>query len=152
MEPPYKNVPTQILASESLKLLWVLSLLILNRWFPTYLWINHYGQLGMVQIQTKTPPLKFLLLELHKFCRYHSLILKTDGSLHAFGYNNCGQLGMEQTLTETHPQILSSESLKSLLEITLSILKTNGSLHVCGANSYGQLGMVPPQKKRPYES
>ena len=100
--------------------------------------------LEMVQIQIKTPPLKFFLLELLKLLRVnnHSLILKTDGSLHTFGKNTNGQLGDGTTTSKSTPtQILASGVAQIAAGYTHSlILKTDGSLHAFGYNLKGQLG------------
>ena len=73
---------------------------------------------------------------------YHSLILKNDGSLHAFGFNDYGQLGDGTSINRSTPtQILSSGvSSNRRRSLSLLIIKTDGSLHAFGRNDYGQLG------------
>jgi alpha-tubulin suppressor-like RCC1 family protein len=73
---------------------------------------------------------------------YHSLILKSDGSLHTFGSNSYGQLGDGTTTNKTTPtQILASGVSQIAAGLYHSmILKSDGSLHTFGYNSNGQLG------------
>ena len=72
----------------------------------------------------------------------HSLIIKTDGSLHTFGNNANGRLG-DGTTTNRHvpTQILSSGVAQASAGYYHSlIVKTDGSLHSFGSNMYYQLG------------
>ena len=73
---------------------------------------------------------------------YHSLIIKSDGSLHTFGQNSNGQLGDGTTTNRNTPtQILASGVSQIAAGAYHSlILKTDGSLHTFGLNNYGQLG------------
>ena len=73
---------------------------------------------------------------------YHSLILKDDGSLHAFGQNNYGQLGDGSNTNRNTPvQIIPSGVAQISAGISHSlILKDDGSLHAFGYNHNGQLG------------
>ena len=74
----------------------------------------------------------------------HSLALKKDGSLWAWGYNNYGQLGVVTTLTYTNtPVRVGSDNDWASIATGLSYsiaLKTDGSLYTWGWNSDGQLG------------
>ncbi|NOY81102.1 MAG: hypothetical protein GXP31_08870, partial [Kiritimatiellaeota bacterium] len=72
----------------------------------------------------------------------HSLALKEDGSVWAWGANGNGQLGDGTGANQTAPvQVLSSgvQAIAAGGAISL-FLKTNGSLWVCGENSHGQVG------------
>ena len=72
----------------------------------------------------------------------HSLILKSDGSLHTFGINGFGQLGDGTTTQRNTPtQILASGVSQISGSVFHSmVLKSNGSLHTFGNNGLGQLG------------
>ena len=82
---------------------------------------------------------------------YHSLILKSDGSLHAFGRIITDNWENGTTTNRNTPtQILILGSLKLPVDITHSlILKTDGSLHTFGRNNYGQLGDGTTRTKTP---
>ncbi len=73
----------------------------------------------------------------------HTLALKSDGSLWAWGYNSAGQLGrgtMDSSLipiqvgTDTDWKSISAGEYHSLA------IKTNGTLWVWGSNSFGEMG------------
>ncbi|SHG14147.1 RCC1 domain-containing protein [Chryseobacterium vrystaatense] len=73
----------------------------------------------------------------------HSLGIKTDGTLWAWGYNSYGQLGDGTRSTKNSPIQIGKEN--NWLQISGGdfhsiALKTNGTLWAWGANYYGQLG------------
>ena len=73
--------------------------------------------------------------------RYHSLILKSDGTLWACGDNSYGQLGDGSTLDHLTPvQVMSGVRSMAAGGNHSLILKNDGTLWACGDNSYGQLG------------
>jgi alpha-tubulin suppressor-like RCC1 family protein len=72
---------------------------------------------------------------------FHSLFIKTDGTLWAMGLNNSGQLGDGTTTNRTAPiQIATQVAAASGGESHTLFLKTNGTLWAMGANGSGQLG------------
>lgn len=77
---------------------------------------------------------------------HHSLALKTDGTLWAWGGNYYGALGNGESGTQTHQTLpiqigLSTDWAKIFARGTFSIaLKTDGTLWGWGNNSAGQLG------------
>jgi len=73
---------------------------------------------------------------------FHSLILKTDGSLWVTGRNNSGQLGDGKVKKRVTPVQIYTNGVSQVAagsEHSL-ILKTDGSLWATGRNKYGQLG------------
>jgi alpha-tubulin suppressor-like RCC1 family protein len=74
---------------------------------------------------------------------FHSLAIKTDGTLWAWGFNSQGQLGNGTTVNKNAPiQIGSATNWSKIVargSRTLAI-KTDGTLWAWGSNSYGELG------------
>ena len=102
------------------------------------------GQLGDGTTTNKNTPTQILASGVSQIAvgHLHSIILKTDGSLHTFGYNYQGQLGDgTNTSRNTPTQILTSGvSQIAAGHLHTLILKTDGSLHAFGWNDFGQLG------------
>ncbi len=72
---------------------------------------------------------------------FHSLAIKTDGSLWAWGANGAGQLGDGTTTGRLTPiQILTGVAAVAARADHTLALKTDGSLWAWGANGFGQLG------------
>lgn len=71
----------------------------------------------------------------------HTMAIKTDGSLWAWGYNSYGQLGDGTTTDKSTPTKIMENvvSISAGLRHTVAI-KSDGSVWVWGDNSYGQLG------------
>jgi len=73
--------------------------------------------------------------------RYHTLIVKTDGSLWGTGLNYDGQLGDGTNVDKELPVfIMSNVKVVSAGAFHTLILKTDGTLWAAGGNSNGQLG------------
>jgi protein gp37 len=79
---------------------------------------------------------------------HHTLALKTDGTLLAWGYNTVGQLGDGTTVDKYNPVVVKDaqgnpitgiQSITAGYDHTLA-LKTDGTLLAWGVNWYGQLG------------
>jgi alpha-tubulin suppressor-like RCC1 family protein len=76
----------------------------------------------------------------------HNLVLKTDGTVWAFGSNVSGQLGTTTDVggySSVPLQVLSGVSAISAGENHSLVLKTDGSLWSFGSNLFGQLGVSP---------
>jgi len=74
---------------------------------------------------------------------YHSLFLKSDGTVWACGYNTFGQLG-DGTTTDNYTPVQVS-GLTNIIAIAAGyehsiFLKDDGTVWVCGNNTRGQLG------------
>ncbi|MFH1227402.1 MAG: putative Ig domain-containing protein [Planctomycetota bacterium] len=75
---------------------------------------------------------------------YHTLAVKANGTLWAWGYNGDGQLGLGDTISRTLPtQVGTDTNWKAVACGWLHTLavKANGTLWACGRNNYGQLGL-----------
>ena len=71
----------------------------------------------------------------------HSLVIKSDGSLWAWGSNEFGQLGDGTTVDKYVPvKIMDDVMSVSAGGVHSTAIKSDGSLWVWGGNQYGQLG------------
>ena len=73
----------------------------------------------------------------------HSLALKSDGSLWAWGWNGYGQLGDGTTVSRSVPVRVGNDANWAMISIGVRhslALKSDGSLWAWGDNYYGQLG------------
>ncbi|MCX7570447.1 hypothetical protein OS242_10785 [Tumebacillus sp. DT12] len=72
---------------------------------------------------------------------YHSMWLKEDGTLHAFGLNSNGQLGDGTRTNRLYPvQVMSGVTNTAAGYRSTLASKSDGTLWAFGANNYGQLG------------
>jgi hypothetical protein len=74
---------------------------------------------------------------------YHSLAVKTNGTVWAWGYNGYGQLGNNTTASTSTPVQVSG--LSNVIAVAAGdshslAVKTNGTVWAWGNNWYGQLG------------
>ena len=116
---------------------------------------NNYGQLGDGTLIDKSSPVQigsnYKAISAGKYGEYgeHSLALKSDGTLWAWGYNGHGQLGDGTIMTRTIPIKIGSgfTAISAGGEHSLA-LKANGTLWAWGFNFYGQLGDESMSDKR----
>ena len=76
---------------------------------------------------------------------YHSLFLKSDGSLWGMGLNGDGELGDGTYIMETNrPELIVASNVTAIAagEFHSLFLKSDGSLWAMGGNEFGQLGDV----------
>lgn len=113
---------------------------------------NVYGQLGNgtntdsnvpVQVTSLTGVISIASSSGSTFGGSHSLALKNDGTVWAWGYNNYGQLGNGTTTASNVPIIVSS--LSGAIAIAAGkyyslVLKNDGTVWAWGANGSGELG------------
>ncbi len=122
--------------------------------------LNNYGQLGdgtstdrntPVQVIDPTDPTGFLQNVVSVATGgYHTLVVKADGTVWAWGNNNFGQLGNGTTVNSRVPvRVLDSADPSGFLQNVSGVaggdaqtvaVKTDGTVWTWGANSYGQLG------------
>jgi alpha-tubulin suppressor-like RCC1 family protein len=107
-----------------------------------------YGQLGDNTVVTKSSPVQIGTLNTWSTLavgNYHTLALKTDGTLWSWGFNGNGELGQNiatatnrsspvQVGTETNWAWIGAGSFHSLA------VKTNGTLWTWGRGTSGELG------------
>jgi len=76
---------------------------------------------------------------------YHTVAIKSDGTLWTWGANGCGQLGDGTRVDRTNPvkiwEDTDWDSVAAGASHTVAI-KSDGTLWTWGANGYGQLGYV----------
>jgi hypothetical protein len=111
---------------------------------------NDYGQLGdgtttrrttltlMTSVSGKTPAAISSGYD-------HTVVLMTDGSIYATGYNFYGQLGNGTTTNSSTLTLMTSVSGKTSAAISgrnyhTVVLMTDGSIYATGYNNSGQLG------------
>jgi alpha-tubulin suppressor-like RCC1 family protein len=111
--------------------------------------LNTNGQLGVNSTAQKLIPTReftsasdWLAIEAGNS---HTIVLKTNGTLWAWGLNDNGQLGINDTTQRTTPtQEFTSASDWSIINAGYKYslgIKTNGTLWAWGDNSAGQLGL-----------
>ena len=112
---------------------------------------NSYGQLGLNNTTDKTsftqvtPNINNDVKQIA--CgTYHTVILKTDGSLWGCGYNYYNQLGLSDSANKHMFVNITTNINNDVKQIACGqyhtfILKNDGSIWGCGYNLYGQLGL-----------
>ena len=119
---------------------------------------NNYGQLGIGNTidYTTLQQVKgvngsgFITDVVQVACYYHSLFLKSDGTVYSCGYNGYGQLGLNNTTPYTTLQqvkgIGGSSYVSNINQIACGFIhslfrKSDGTVYSCGYNNNGELGI-----------
>ena len=107
---------------------------------------NNFGQLGLGDTDNRNIPVK---VEEDAWPwvavaagAYHTLALKADSSLRAWGYNNSGQLGLGNNNDQHAPVFVGAGYVAVAAGGYHSLgLYNNGDIYSWGYNGYGQLGL-----------
>jgi alpha-tubulin suppressor-like RCC1 family protein len=113
---------------------------------------NEHGQLGNlstvsckaeVTINPVTNPIDCLDHVCAAMGSAHTLSVKVDGSLWAWGRNNCNQLGEATTISRSSPVQVSLSGWKRVAggEFSSFAISSNNSLYAWGDSRYGQSGI-----------
>jgi alpha-tubulin suppressor-like RCC1 family protein len=109
---------------------------------------NDYGALGVNNTTTRSTPVTTLLGGTNWKSiaggGYHTVALKTDGTLWSWGYNGDGELGINDITSRSTPvtTLLGGNNWKSISGGFHTVaLKTDGSLWSWGRNDNGRLGI-----------
>jgi len=119
-----------------------------------YAWgSNSTGQVGALSathlnIPSRIPSLENVIALAQGSAANHSLALKEDGSVWAWGSNTAGQLGIGNTENISKPQLI--ENIYGAVALAAGrnhsvALKDDGTVWTWGDNTFGQLGL-PNQK------
>ena len=82
---------------------------------------------------------------------WHSLALKSDGTLYAWGHNTTGQLGLGDHTNRDRPAKVGSDTdwkAVSVGEVSSFALKENGTLYAMGVSELLGIGTDTPQTRK----
>ena len=117
--------------------------------------LNSFGQLGIDSTIDQSTLQPMIDLPEGKFASniscggYHTVVLFSDGSVYACGWNSNGELGINSTeQKDVLTQMVDSENKEITGAINIAcgafhtvVLFSDGSVYACGLNNYGQLGI-----------
>jgi alpha-tubulin suppressor-like RCC1 family protein len=110
--------------------------------------LNSSGQLGTNNVITRSTPVTTFAggsnWKQVSCGRFHTMAVKTDGTLWTWGLNSNGQLGINNTTSRSTPvtTFIGGNNWKQVAGGNASTvaIRTNGTLWVWGLNTSGQLG------------
>lgn len=107
---------------------------------------NEHGQLGnftTISSLTHKSPIDCIDHVCSATGSAHTLSVKVDGSLWAWGRNNCNQLGEATTISRSSPVQVSASGWKKVAagEFSSFAISSNNSLYAWGDSSCGQSGI-----------
>ena len=107
---------------------------------------NNYGHLGDETRTNKSSPIQIGALTTWSLIAgggYHSMAIKTDGTMWLWGRNTYGQLGDNTTVFRSSPVQIGALTTWSQISGGIQhsmALKTDGTLWIWGYNNKGQMG------------
>jgi alpha-tubulin suppressor-like RCC1 family protein len=109
--------------------------------------MNNRGQLGKNDVTNRSSPVQEVLAattwKTVACGYYHTLAIRTDGTLWAWGLNSNGQLGKNDVTHRSSPvqEVLAATTWKTIIagDYHSASIRTDGTLWLWGRNSQGQL-------------
>ncbi len=153
---PYQSVPTQIMEDVASVSAGAYFTAAVKEDGTLWTWgNNYYGQLGdghgknqknrIGEACRKSPVQVVEDVQAVACGDYHTLILKTDGTLWACGNNARGELGTGDTTNRDIPvQVMTDVAAISAGQSSSAALKTDGTLWTWGFDRFNQLGTGQP--------
>ena len=153
---PYQSVPTQIMEDVASVSAGAYFTAAVKEDGTLWTWgNNYYGQLGdghgknqknrIGEACRKSPVQVMEDVQAVACGDYHTLILKTDGTLWACGNNARGELGTGDTTNRDIPvQVMTDVAAISAGQSSSAALKTDGTLWTWGFDRFNQLGTGQP--------
>ena len=115
---------------------------------------NEYGKLGLGDNTDRNTPTEITDLNATNIIavscgRYHTAIVKSDGTVYTFGWNYYGALGLGTngySTSKSTPTLITDPNITDVIAVSCggnhtAILKSDGTVYTCGKNVSGELGL-----------